>query len=921
MSIITATLSSTHKRKTPPADEVEDSLPTKKSYLEERIDSLTDRCVAKVYYHSDYGRASANCAYLSTRLYNKLFGRQGENGQHVKIANLIFRALRDPMLANDNIVDVNFVAHGDIKGHLFDSTIWVDPVDIQQQKLVRIKQANFVVSACGNLNGIPDAKNTVLASTLETMVRDRFSQEALTLNQSLFIMHPTVGPLKVVLDSWEPAHVTQDKMLIDGEIPYFGLVKSKTRISFESDHPSELLVVDAFDSKKIDTFHFQIKKTHDVSERVFSSSSRDPTSKADWKKGIKPLPLAIPFPDLAQKVVDRFTKKPLLLGRTESFAHNPDWTFDVEFSKVTVVPSWVDHSGPATNNEGNVKMFQMKQENKKTIGGTSEVILTTDPKNARKAEKLTFEILDMVNELAGKDNAIPWVSVEEIENIIKSEKEPLAVGEKRVITIGPSKYLLELIKASGASSPKPLEYTSLHDIWAVNKDTQIAVYPKSSLDLQVVDTPHIYVLDALTVKISAKSSGGGGSILSMLTGGTEEEDSKKTVVPEDEAKQIFLESLPSDGIIHAKQTFKGLTGKGERVHFKLDKLKCEELEGKNLYRGCMYKCGPKTQIIIDGEKDSDVIITTKPAEINLGNIDQKLLEYGIGGMSEQFKDVIARTTLSRSSFASHVATLGQKPSRGLLLYGPPGTGKTLLARQLGKILGVTGERIKLFTGSQIWNKWLGESEKNVRNMFKEAREDQNRYGKNSPLHLLIIDEIDAFLQDRANAERRYETSVVNTFIAELDGLSSNGDDSLNNIIVIGLTNFPDRIDDAAKRPGRLFPHIHIGIPDHQGRKEIFEIHTKGMREGGFLAADVDMDELIQMTVGRVGAFIEGTVAVAAEYSLKRLWEQRVKPRSNQRPSRRQDYHGGLQAGVQGVSPQKEKGRNPCPHAFHTKAVG
>ncbi|MFQ5729028.1 MAG: AAA family ATPase, partial [Waddliaceae bacterium] len=595
-------------------------------------------------------------------------------------------------------------------------------------------------------------------------------------------------------------------------------------------------------------------------------------------------------------------------GKAETFRHDSDWKYKVQLIKVKVLPGKEDDAD-TEDREGNPKLFCFQKDHSTHITYTSEVILTTHFDNAREADALTFEIMDMDSSRELKDSEIHWVSTKEVEEKIKANKQRLAIGGKIVLKIGHTKYLLKLIKASGKECPHPHETQNLKDVWNANENTEIKVYPNSSLDLEIVDTPQPYTLDSLTVKVSTQDGGGQGG-LSLIFGLTEEGDGEKTIVPEKELKKIFLESLPTGGIIHEKQTFTGITGKGEKIKFKLDKLKSKEREGKTFYRGCMYKCLPATEISLEGEKGSAVVISTQPKEINFENIDKKLVEFGIGGMSEQFKDVIARTLLSRSTYSGHIVSLGQKPSRGLLLYGPPGTGKTLLARQLGNILGVTNERIKLLTGSQIWSKWVGDSEKNVRGIFKEARDDQNRHGKDSPLHLLIIDEIDAFLQDRANAERRYETSVVNTFIAELDGLSSNGEDSLNNVIVIGLTNFPDRIDEAVKRPGRLFPHIHIGMPDSAGRKEIFEIHMKNIREGGFLAEDVDMDELIKMTVGRAGAFIEGLVAAAAEYSLKRLWEQRIPVEAIKNHPAAKLYREDFRKAFQECIHQKKKEEKP-----------
>ena len=821
-----------------------------------------------------------NAVYLSPTLFDKLLGEKSPNGLYLKVANLVCRAYRDASMSDIDL-DVNFLTYDRIKDQLvsYDNGFrtWIGPFFPHGEKVATIEKGYFQVNSCGNLNsfGRSNEPKAILASTIENLIRSASRHEILTLKQSLFIKHPVLGPLKVVLNNWRQECSDKDTLLTDDSAPYYGTLTEKTKIKITSSNKNELILVEEFDPEKIETFYFKISKVIDVSERVFCSDGYASQNNKDWKKGIQPLPLTVNVPSLTKKIREEFSGKLIHPGKTEKFAYDKDWSYEVQLIKVQVTPTsgkslYVDEDGKG----GNMKVFELQDNHLLTISNNSDVILTTDLSNARTAEELTFEIIDISSSRPLENNEIQWVSLQELKEAITRRKQILPVDGKTVLTINDTKYLLKVIKASGKEAPYKDECSNLKDVWAVNDGTEIKAYSKKTLELEIVDTPKAYVLNSLTVTVSQPSSGGHGVLFSLL-GGEEEKSTEKTIIPEEEIKKIFLQSLPKDGVLHEKQTFSGITGKGKQLKFKLDKLISKEKTGCKFYHGCIFKYLPETNIIVEGEKGSDIVIATAPRNISFDNIDQKLVEYGIGGMTEQFKDVISRAILSRSSYAGHIAAIGQKPSRGLLLYGPPGTGKTLLARQLGNILGVTKERIKLYTGSQIWNKWLGESEKNVRNMFVDAREDQNRLGKDSPMHLIIIDEIDAFLQDRNNATQRYETSVVNTFIAELDGVSSNGEDSLNNVLVVGLTNFPDRLDEAVKRPGRLFPHIHIGIPDSQGRKEIFNIHTKHIKEGGFLGDDVDVDEIVKMTVGKTGALIEGIVAAAAEYSLKRLWEQRV----------------------------------------------
>lgn len=124
------------------------------------------------------------------------------------------------------------------------------------------------------------------------------------------------------------------------------------------------------------------------------------------------------------------------------------------------------------------------------------------------------------------------------------------------------------------------------------------------------------------------------------------------------------------------------------------------------------------------------------------------------------------------------------------------------------------------------SKYQGESEENIRKLFKEAEEDMKTKGDQSPLHIIIFDEIDAICRQRGSVQSGtgVQETIVNQLLSKIDGV-----DSLNNILIIGMTNRKDMIDEAMLRPGRLEIHLEIGLPDEAGRLQIFEIHTKDMR--------------------------------------------------------------------------------------------
>lgn len=239
-------------------------------------------------------------------------------------------------------------------------------------------------------------------------------------------------------------------------------------------------------------------------------------------------------------------------------------------------------------------------------------------------------------------------------------------------------------------------------------------------------------------------------------------------------------------------------------------------------------------------------------------------KMGIGGLDAEFSDIFRRAFASRIFEPSFIQKLGIKHVKGILLYGPPGTGKTLMARQIGKML--NGKEPKIVNGPEILNKYVGQSEENIRNLFKEAEAEYKERGDESDLHIIIFDEIDAICSARGSRTggTGVADTVVNQLLAKMDGV-----ESLNNILVIGMTNRKDMIDEALLRPGRLEVHMEIGLPDKDGRLQILRIHTAKMRENGYLDRDVSLDELADSTKNFSGAEIEGLVKSAASFSFDR----------------------------------------------------
>ncbi|MEM0021886.1 MAG: CDC48 family AAA ATPase [Fervidicoccaceae archaeon] len=220
----------------------------------------------------------------------------------------------------------------------------------------------------------------------------------------------------------------------------------------------------------------------------------------------------------------------------------------------------------------------------------------------------------------------------------------------------------------------------------------------------------------------------------------------------------------------------------------------------------------------------------------------------IGGL-EEAKQQLREAVEWPLKYPESFRRLGIRPPKGILLFGPPGTGKTMLAKAAATESEANFIAVR---GPEILSKWVGESEKAIREIFRRARQY-------SPV-IVFFDELDALTPIRGVSSDAYVTErVVSQLLTELDGI-----ESLDNVIVLAATNRPDIVDPALIRPGRIEKLIYIPPPNKDERIEIFRIHTKNMP----LAKDVDLVKLAEITEGYTGADIEALVREAGLRALR-----------------------------------------------------
>ncbi len=247
-------------------------------------------------------------------------------------------------------------------------------------------------------------------------------------------------------------------------------------------------------------------------------------------------------------------------------------------------------------------------------------------------------------------------------------------------------------------------------------------------------------------------------------------------------------------------------------------------------------------------ENTQLTINPKAVEV----LEEKVPEVNyedIGGLEEEIRKIreMVELPLKHPEIFERV---GIQPPKGVLLHGAPGTGKTLLAKAVAN---ESDAHFILINGPEVMNKYVGEAEKRIRDIFDEAE-------KNAP-SIIFIDEIDAIAPKREESYGEVERRVVAQLLATMDGLKSRG-----KVIVIGATNRPNAIDPALRRPGRFDREIEIGVPGKNARLSILKIHTRNMP----LTPDVKLEKLAEITHGFVGADLEALCKEAAMSVIRKV---------------------------------------------------
>ncbi|MBN1330232.1 MAG: CDC48 family AAA ATPase [Candidatus Heimdallarchaeota archaeon] len=330
----------------------------------------------------------------------------------------------------------------------------------------------------------------------------------------------------------------------------------------------------------------------------------------------------------------------------------------------------------------------------------------------------------------------------------------------------------------------------------------------------------------------------------------------KKIKPPTGSKIVVAPSKPIRSELDGRFLIQILNGRPVSVG---DQIRIQILGGNQIVF-TVVKIAPKQMDTVVVAATTSIDLKTQPMTPEAERIAQINYE-DIGGLDDTIQKLREMIELPLR-YPEIFEKLGVEAPKGLLLYGPPGTGKTMLAKAVAN---ETDAHFIHLSGPEIMSKFYGESEANIRGVFKEAQD-------NAP-SIIFIDEIDAIAPKRSEVTGEVERRVVAQLLALMDGLESRGQ-----VVVIAATNRPDSIDPALRRGGRFDREIEIGVPDTQGRYDILQIHSRGVP----LASDVNLERIAKVTHGFVGADVATLIKEAAMSALRRIlpkinWEDETVP--------------------------------------------
>lgn len=791
--------------------------------------NLVKQQIFAVHQITNHQEATRNVLYLSRKDFNNFFGSRAH--PFVEVASRVYKVAELNWL-EDDYIGINSVQLDELNeniirrqwGDAFQDALQVyrfDGID----EVSNCREVDFKVVLIETT-----ADNaTILAKDLKDQAKTTFKDMVLIKGQQ-FLLKSQFGLVTVEVKS----------MGVDGPSDIKGQVTQETSFNFENG-TQNVTILEKVLAKEVSTLEFKLKYRPPLSDNATQIS-----------------PQVVSLSEMGRIFRQAMAEKTLAIGHSYEATDSNGRSFQ---AKLTAA---FHSSNIKKRKEGAQFGYQVQLATQFLFTRTEgEVLFTSEVKMpANQMELSVISYCDSKQQVKKSSENLPWIPVDELSKKLKEKKKTLAVGEKFPLYTDSGEFLIEVVSAFGDSYQ--FNTRNINDLWELKEETKLGWNILHTFSKKLVTKATPSPIAKLSIEVSQKAS---DSIVEAL------------LLLEKEGKKLTVDQSELVALIKNASSSKFVSGQSVEVKLKNGiKLKAKAVN-LNFVDALLNKEEPyatlgviteQTEIEFVNSEKTDVSVTKKHLPFNQMDISKELEKRGVTGLHEQVKKIKDHILLSRGELRDYAKSLGHQQERGLLLYGPPGTGKTALARALANLLGGHGVNIKHLIATELISKWVGDSEKRIRELVGEAIIDQQKEKEKSPLHVIILDEADALLQVRGSDREPWMDKFVAQFLGILDG--DKKEPKLENVLFILMTNRKERIDPAVLRQGRIGLHLEIGLPSAKARREILELHLKKIREQNVLADGIDFDKIVKEMKGWSGATIKGMVGRVVSNTLSRYAE-------------------------------------------------
>jgi len=709
---------------------------------------------------------------------------------------------------------------------------------------VRLKSIQFAISVynprvSGHSSDCVIPAANVDVAKLKEKLHELLDNHFLKIGLTLHIECEGVLCRIIVIDNLTEMEGTQSSSV------HHGMLTAETEIGLQMENKgniNRILLVSQIPAQRVQSLRFEIE----TDEQSWTSHNHD----EPWYGQEDFLPLALPLSQIRKEISEKFKVQGIVLGHSVTLHFGGHWSYSIKLKQAELHEEYDD-------TDILTKRYEIPSEASIELTPKKNIRLLKDKQETVPAASIKFTVL-RAEPVAADESCYPYINVGQLESAIRqrAERHLMFNGARFNVHLTTGTYHVELYKGFGADPSSQTE--TLESPWKITEETKLEFSIDHTLTEKLIDSDKPYPLTQIvfTAELRQKKRDE-----PLKSGGVQKDAT--IFIPESELLELVNSNMPKH--LFKNQTFEVTHEKGYTIRLGVKELITDSKENTEAIYGRVTERTAQTQIKFQIPVNNKLSLLSRKLPLSYKNVKEKMASMKLGGMRKQMDQIMRSILTSRGPAKKLREALGFKPPKGILLYGLPGNGKTTFARQIGELLGCENDRLKMIAGSELLNMYVGETEKDLRELIEPADRAFAEYGEESELYVIVIDEIDTIVPSRDNSERHHTKTMVNQFLSVLDGLKE-----LTNVLFIGTTNRRDLMDSAALRPGRFDTQVEIVSADEEGRKEIFEIHLQSILENNLLAEDVDLSQLAINTAEFTGADIEGLVRLAASYFLERV---------------------------------------------------